>query len=1582
MPHIPGHPLSPSIQQLIDAGHIPDIFGGRDPGSETNVFGQPIGTPGPLDAPPDVFAPHPTGTAPFIPPTEPGAPNWVLGRQGERALSGLWSATSAIGGAAATAGSFVKDFALATPSASQSAALAATENIASLFVPGDVRINELRDEGIDEIITRMGFDPLEVRSNPGQRFSFFVPETRTWHGGYGDQILADATDLERHPPPEGWAQALAEVLPALVTAGAGMKPLTIEEAGGPLMTIASAMPPATALFAPGMKAFGTTFRTAYGLLRKGDPPIIRHPVVLPTNTKSIAEIFPSGAPVVHPNSIERNVLGLRAIRPGLSRQQVLLNAVKAMVGEGFLGAIDDPWVSAYINELDRMRPNVQSMAAIIAGQTQVRLSKAFVFNRSGQIPSLAGIDNTLLPPLNRAQRRAAIRERRMPSGIILHRQGTPPTIADVAARLPRYWSSLNHAQRQAMTELRNDLAPWSQIYRDLGGEIGQRPDILDGGFYVPRGNALLEGADEPFRVPSGVKRGARPTHEQPVVFETSQAQGIHLGYEYSPAHEAIQGHLIDIGNRATDRHLGNFLKAAQDPGTGELLGHTRVSRVPNDIRRNVTMVTRQIRGRNKTLIRQSGRISTLSREAARAERGAEAARGRVQRAGQRVSDASFDLSDIAQARKELSTAISEARDFAFRSGENEQRLRTARVALSSTERELIRSVRKLGDSILRAESRMQAEMGMGSATRPVSSGSLKRTVTAYTRDADRMGRTVDRLSSRAEAMSNKVDGLIEKGDILSDMNRAAREEVIITRKEERALTDAHRLFASAERELRTLQRESRRLTGLSGQAGTRAGEGRARAEATGREIQRFQGKLNGMRGAWDRAKRRAEAPERDYGTLDVPGLDRHRFPQAMVNATNEFLKRERFSLPVIDALNDLYRGLNATGDNSAMGIQGGLAAYKDPRAYGTAVRVSVHAWVDPEVLGRFLTDFDEVAIREGRLTALQLAQEGVHIGGTATEFELKGAIQRIPVIGSMARGANRAFGGLGDSLRLAWIDDEITTLLETSGRSLDDLVATGEIERLATAINRATGWTNKRFLGNLGGLILFAQRFFQSRLETIAAAGMGLRPGAPLDQRIARRSLVKMISIGTMLTIGINHLSGRDTDFRPVVNGRKNPNFVRVRFAGRDWTFFGTWDSMLGIFISVVGGRPQDVVMGMPSGSAKMAHDLLFNEDGAGESIGTGKGDEEFDAQKMALWLLRLFTPFAAEEIPGAIQKGADRQYGGSAAIILGEQIGAKSSPLSLGEVRDELRRAAMVEMEVAGDFFNLHEGVQDEINARPEIVKARQDLLDQGVRRGYRVAEYTTANDAITKNFNDRVEILWNLKKESKDFRDQLRTFYREQSVAKDKLRTDYKKALEYFAEIEPSTHLFNISLDRYRHVMFAEGMRNEITGDFDFGERDERRARLIGELGQARVDGIETHLASNDPKPIQELNAARDVLRPYFEVADKAFSTTSEDFPDGLVREWEEYQGVADRDKLQYREDNPVFKEVLNSVIPAIKLYMRGGGKDVKRNKDGLPLDKNGALIGPEIDRNLLLWGWITSPVHPVVIAEELARLKAMRE
>ena len=137
--------------------------------------------------------------------------------------------------------------------------------------------------------------------------------------------------------------------------------------------------------------------------------------------------------------------------------------------------------------------------------------------------------------------------------------------------------------------------------------------------------------------------------------------------------------------------------------------------------------------------------------------------------------------------------------------------------------------------------------------------------------------------------------------------------------------------------------------------------------------------------------------------IDLLGLEGRAFADEVTSAANKVLVNQgplwgegKALTQTIQAVNNLYRGFRATLDNSALGIQGLLGMAADQRAYGKALRVNLRFWADEQVLGRFLSQFDEATRGGARLDSAGWAREGLQFDGVNTEFQLgQGATVRL-----------------------------------------------------------------------------------------------------------------------------------------------------------------------------------------------------------------------------------------------------------------------------------------------------------------------------------------------------------------------------------------------------------------------------------------------------------------------------------------------------------------------------------------------------------------------------------------------------------
>ena len=498
-----------------------------------------------------------------------------------------------------------------------------------------------------------------------------------------------------------------------------------------------------------------------------------------------------------------------------------------------------------------------------------------------------------------------------------------------------------------------------------------------------------------------------------------------------------------------------------------------------------------------------------------------------------------------------------------------------------------------------------------------------------------------------------------------------------------------------------------------------------------------QARLKQLRPAYRREMQRLMQTPREQGSIGLSGLQGVTFDDAIANAANKVLKREGATrgadtqfFDLMKAVNQLGRGVMLTLDNSAPGIQGLLSAYRSPKNFLKALWVNLRAWADPNVLSSYMALFDANRGRAaGRLGLQDWAQRGLHFGGVQSEFMI-GQPGRFEFLGKAPglREANRAFGYFGDGLRINLADDFLKDEMR-AGKTLQQMIEGGDIERIATIVNNMTGWSSRRFGGGLGELVELAPRFMQSRLETVTRAAAGTvrgvatvatlgkvpKVGATLEQRIARRSILQMISVATMLTVAANELRGKETDLNPIARTKdgkiiKNPNFMKVRdVAGRDWSLLGAWDSLAGLAIGLGGGVAQgnpgalvDALRTQGSTSIRDAFDLMTGRD-------FNYNPTRDNIPNFLIWLVTSHMPISGSSAIQDVREGEPLESTISGGV--GDLAGLKSSPLTATE-RGEGQASGGSPVDIRSRIRDARNKAQQRTNTRDAIRKARHRAL------------------------------------------------------------------------------------------------------------------------------------------------------------------------------------------------------------------------------------------------------------------------------
>lgn len=820
----------------------------------------------------------------------------------------------------------------------------------------------------------------------------------------------------------------------------------------------------------------------------------------------------------------------------LSRRDEWMNTIKRTLG---VGVEENEYSSPAMRLRRRAEPEIKSHADRIASIIPVIRDRAFKVDQYGRIEDLPG----------------------------------QPTIQDVAARLPDFAPQMTTVQLDALNQIRAEIEPYTNALKAFGIEHGSRADVIEGGFYIPRGNAAIEGADAPRKVGSGrgsaggktsAERHARFVPGENDLDIESMSDAINNGYEYASLEDALRGHVQETGRRVTDKQVADYFKNIVDED-GSYIGETSFDQM---------------------------------NPAVRAEY---------------------------QAAKKLSVRI-------------QRRLNTA-----------------------------TGRAGMATGKGDELAAVLERQATGAAQRASAGAESATEMTARMDAIRNHV-------------------------------TPPPRTAEAATNEINTLQRfisrSQKRINELQQRGGRHADE----AALLQTQLDAVTQRLANVEPRYQRAIENSRQTPRDQGRIGLSGLEQHTFPDAIANAANKYLRNEKppsgqgaVLLNTTSAFNNLLRGLKASADVSFMGIQGLIGAVHHPVDYGRAVVMAWKSLGDPQVLGKYLLDFDAAAAESGGMTSRQWIEAGLHIGGADTEFAIGSGL---PALGDALgkggkvnpiRGSNRAFGYFGDILRMELAD----TAYRNAAAHGFDMADPVNLRSVADVANNATGWSPNAFAGTTGQLAMFAPRFFQSQLDLIAKAATEKTIGG----QEARRMLAKLIGTGTILTVAANEMSDRPIPHEELFDPR-SPNFMRIRVGGQDVSVFGPWDSLLRGISNAAQGDVTYMVRTKASPALSMAWDLLSGDTFTGENART-PGE-----------VLRNLLPFSLSQAPEAIMSATQGDIGPLGRVAIGG-TGLKSAPMSPTEQLDTLSRATY-----GKDFYDLL------FSQQKTIKEEHPDLWQRAVER------------------------------------------------------------------------------------------------------------------------------------------------------------------------------------------------------------------------------------------------------------------------
>lgn len=438
-----------------------------------------------------------------------------------------------------------------------------------------------------------------------------------------------------------------------------------------------------------------------------------------------------------------------------------------------------------------------------------------------------------------------------------------------------------------------------------------------------------------------------------------------------------------------------------------------------------------------------------------------------------------------------------------------------------------------------------------------------------------------------------------------------------------------------------------------------------------------------------------------------------------------FNGKDAVNIRAVKWLNALLTPLRATADMS-WSLQQGLAPLeKNPirtiRDSARAVRSALgdeQAYHDvirgQEARGKALLESAGIDTR----SALDWhMQRGLHYSAEAVsdEFKFPSAIEKVPVVGKLAKFSNETFGRTLNADRLALANDALERAIKKGlrGGALDDAMEGAE-----QSVNRMTGWTSSK-PSSIESHALFAPRFFRSNLEQIAAAFTK----GDLEGKLAREHLARLTAIAVGTTVAVNSLRGYKTDFDP-----RSSNFMRMRnVAGQDISPFGTFATLIrgaAQFTQDPKDATKYFLRAKSSPVVSTVWSLVTGSNFEGEEFNPLSPSGAVDA---AIQIGKETLPFSAQS---AIEGAEEGGIAGAAGSGVTSFLGAQSSPLTPAERRDMIRDQVSKELNDGVAYNDLKDAsLKAKVNQDPRVQAAIQKAQKNALTKNNDYAKSTQFN-------------------------------------------------------------------------------------------------------------------------------------------------------------------------------------------------------------------------------------------------------------
>lgn len=644
------------------------------------------------------------------------------------------------------------------------------------------------------------------------------------------------------------------------------------------------------------------------------------------------------------------------------------------------------------------------------------------------------------------------------------------------------------------------------------------------------------------------------------------------------------------------------------------------------------------------------------------------------------------------------------------------------------------------------------------------------------------------------------------------------------------------------------------------------------------------GRLKAMR---DQIKLNKGSPLRGSTPVEFQG---RYYPKDIGEQLNEVDRVTTSSgfVKIINEINDIARPIMATLDLSFMGVQGLVAALSHPTNYLKAAKT---------LFSNGYADYEAAAKADGSL--LSMINAGGHWAARndAAEFIFPSYFKRIPGIGPASDASNAMFTQFGNILRHSLFKTGWRN--EMAGVSVE---AEAMRRQLARTVNLITGFSTTD-PGSFQKTFAFAPRYFRSQLGLIAD-GVTKHD---FSNAGAARTVSTMMASGVMLTTMMNEMLGNDTSYDPA-----DPNFMRVRFAGKDMSLFGPWDTLFrAVSKSVEEGDPiagaTYLARTKASPAISKVYDLITGEMLGGQSLSWGSPQDILEsAGKMASTVAVPISIQSAigDNIIPALQgdQGVAEGLAGTAVSFLG----VKATPLSPSESMAIRRDRA------ATDAYG-----------KPW---SQLEPYQQGQLRKDHVLDNPSQTE-IAKSFEFRRQIATSFQAQQQQLDNSLPIGH-DWIDAYHKLQDQQVGAYAQWAQQNPEA----IASIRHSKAKTPEAQAlNDFYRLFDQAdaenwtpaETSQRVADFRDALPAASSEYIDRNTGLHQTPRVKEYKAAQKVLSPYWNFEDQIWdrlkgrlpdageTVSLQDYTNNLIGRLQD-QGVPDRTIIRRIQSNPVIHEI----------------------------------------------------------------------